>query len=83
MRHPSKPRTPRRDPRGSVAIVTAARVGPFVDFIDCNWLPVGPRRIIESTRIALRVYAERDGERSASYPRAVWLQERAGQWSAA
>ncbi len=82
-RRASRPRHATRDKRGEVAIVSDTADGPRVTFIESGYAPAGRERLVASMRVALCVYAERDGEASISYPRAVWLQGRAGQWSPA
>ena len=72
-----------RDTRGEVAIVRATCNGPAVSFLDGHYAPAGRDRLVAAMRLALSVYAERTGEQSLTWPRAVWVQERAGQWSPA
>jgi hypothetical protein len=72
----------RTDPRGHVAIVYACPEGPDVHFVNRWFLP--PReRLLACLCSALGVYAESDGTERGSFPRAAWVQTRAGHWEPA
>lgn len=66
----------RRDRRGQVAVVSASAFGPAVSFLACPSL-------VDAMRIVLGVYAESDGKPQSCWPRAIWIQPRAGQWESA
>lgn len=74
----------KRDPRGQVAIVSNSCIGPRVTFIDSGaYTRNYQEALIDSLSVAAAVYANSDGNESHSFPRTVWVQKRAGQWSAA
>lgn len=73
----------KRDPRGQVAVVVAHSDGPAVHFVDSAHYAKPGEALIESLIRALAVWGRSNGEVYYSFPRAIWVQRRAGQWGAA
>lgn len=74
----------RTDPRGEVAVLAVTNDGPRVHFVSSRSYCRPSMALVESLRRALAVWGERRGEDSElSWPRAMWVQARAGQWEPA
>jgi hypothetical protein len=69
----------KHDDRGLVAVVIASCDGPMVTMIGAH--RKGKAALIDALKVLAAVYAVNDGTSHLSWPKAVFVQQRAGQWT--